>query len=221
VSDVPENLEDFMIKVLHRLLNLRSLDFGMESSFFLHPWCLKTIEIPLTYLRITTSAIPTIVHLMLTQPLPHTLQQFHVKLNNNCKALQINISSVKLLTRMEVLHTFTFSKSFDWHFPEEWTFVDILTSSKVMPILQRMNFSIVIESNDVDHMNHSALFTDYRNVDIHYAFIINDNRLHSEISQYIPHGSQSHPREIGSATFISDCWPDDQLCKTPGQYYVS
>jgi hypothetical protein len=119
------------------------------------------------------------------------------------------------------LHTFTFSKSFDWHFPEEWTFVDILTSSKVMPILQRMNFSIVIESNDVDHMNHSALFTDYRNVDIHYAFIINDNRLHSEISQYIPHGSQSHPREIGSATFISDCWPDDQLCKTPGQYYVS
>jgi len=158
---------------------------------------------------------------MLRQPLRHKLQQFHVKLNDISSYAYLDISTTKLLPPMEASHTFTFVKSFKWHFREEWTEVDILTSSSVMPVLQRMNFSIVINADDLNHMNHSALFTDYRHVDIHYAFVINDNRLHNEINTYVPCDSKSHPRQIASATFISDCWSDDQRFTAPGQHYVS
>ncbi|CAF2577417.1 unnamed protein product [Rotaria sp. Silwood2] len=68
-------------------------------------------------------------------------------------------------------------------------------------------------------MNHSTLFTDYRHVDVHYAFIFDDNRSHSELSKFVPYGSQSHPREIASGTFISECWPDSQPFTTPGENY--
>ncbi len=115
---------------------------------------------------------------MLTQPLRHKLQQFHVKLNNISSYAYLDISTTKLLPRMEASHTFTFVKSFKWHFRKEWTFLDILISSGVMPILRRVNFAIVINADDLTQMNHSALFTDYPHVDIHYAFCINDNRIH-------------------------------------------
>ncbi|CAF0831231.1 unnamed protein product [Rotaria sordida] len=104
---------------------------------------------------------------------------------------------------------------------KEWTLLDMLTSSRVMPILRRMTFSIVINAVDLNHMNHSAIFTDYRHVDVHYAFIFDDNRSHSELSKFVPYGSQSHPREIASGTFISECWPDSQPFETPGEKYVS
>ncbi|CAF3140209.1 unnamed protein product, partial [Rotaria sp. Silwood2] len=213
-----ECLEDLMKKILRGLRALRSLDFGMESSFFLPFWSLEEIKTPLTYLRITTSAIIIIIHLMLTQPLRHTLQQFHVKLNDIHSDPYLDISAAKLLSRMEALHTFTFVKSFNWHFTKEWTFLDILTSS-VMPILRRVNFAIVINTDDLIRMNHSALFTDYRHVDVHYAFVINDDRLHGKLSKYVPCSSQSLPRQIASATFISECWPDNQLFITPSEQY--
>lgn len=216
-----ETQEDFVKKVLQRLRTLRSFDLGTESTFFLFNWCVERIRTPLTYLRITCSTITTIINLMLTQPLPHTLQQFHVKLNDDWSCSHIDISATKFLPRMETLHTFTFVKSFKWHFREEWTFVDILTSSSVMPDLQQMNFSVVINVDDLNDINHSALFTDYRHVDVHYAFIINDNRSHSELSKHIPLGSQSHSRQIASATFIAESWPDNQPFATPGEYYVS
>ncbi|CAF4591276.1 unnamed protein product [Rotaria sp. Silwood2] len=193
-----------MEKVLQHLRALRSLNLGMESSFFLFNWCLETIRTPLTYLRITCSTTTTIIDLMLTQSLPHTLQQFHVKLNNDWSSSHIDISAAKLSPRMEALHTFTFVKSFKWHYREEWTFVDILTSSSHMPVLQRMNFSIVINADDLNDINHSALFTDYRHVDVHYAFIIDDKRSYSELIEYIPFASQCHSRQIASATFIAE-----------------
>jgi len=213
-------LENLMMKMCH-LPNLRSLDFGMDSSFFLHIWRLPTIEAPLTYLRITISAIITITRVMLSEPLRHTLKQLHIKLNDLNRAPYLNISSAQLLARMEALHTFTFFKSFQWHFEEEWTYLDVLTSSRVMPVLRRINFSIVIDTDDLYQMNHSALFTDYRHIDVHYAFIVNDNRPHNELNKYVSSGRQFHPRKIASATFISETWPDNQPFTTPGQYYVS
>ncbi|CAF4224611.1 unnamed protein product, partial [Rotaria sp. Silwood2] len=156
---------------------------------------------------------------MLTHPLRHPLQQFHVKVNDAYTISHYDISDTEFLCRVEALHTFTFVKSFKWHFREEWTFLDILTSSNIMPILRRMNFSIVINADDLNQMNHSEFFTDYRHVDVHFAFIIDDNRLHSELSKYVPCGSQSHPQEIATATFVSDYWPDNQPFTTPDDYY--
>ncbi|CAF3361278.1 unnamed protein product [Rotaria sp. Silwood2] len=123
---------------------------------------------------------------MLTHPLRHPLQQFHVKVNDAYTISHYDISDTEFLCRVKALHTFTFVKPFKWHFGEEWTFLDILTSSNIMPILRRMNFSIVINADDLNQMNHSEFFTDYRHVDVHFAFIIDDNRLHSELSKYVP-----------------------------------
>ncbi|CAM4978380.1 unnamed protein product [Rotaria socialis] len=155
---------------------------------------------------------------MSTTPLACTLQQLHIKMSV-CNDIDRSLHAKGCLPRMEALHTFTFLKSFHSYSSEEWTLVNVLTSSSVMPILRRMNFSIVIARNDLDRMTNSALFTDYRRVDIHYALIINDNRPLFELSKYVPRGSQSHPRQIGSATFMFDYWPHDQPFTTSEQFY--
>jgi hypothetical protein len=213
------NLCEFITKTLNHLSALRLLDLGMESSFFLHRWPFKTIQIPLIYLTITLSTTDALLSIMLTEPLSHTLQQLHINLAHESYHRN-NLDTILLLPRMEALHTFSFVKSFDWHFYLEWTFVNLLTS-RVMPVLRRMNFSLVIDVDDLIRMRNSALFTDFRHIDVHYAFIINDDRPHIELLNYIPHGSQSHSRQIASATFISDCWPDNQPFTTPGRTYVS
>ncbi|CAF4017623.1 unnamed protein product [Rotaria sp. Silwood2] len=115
---------------------------------------------------------------------------------------------------MEVLRTFTFAKSFYWYFDKEWRLIDRITSARVMPILQLMNFASVINSDDLDRMRHSALFNDHRNVAVHYAFIINDGGSHMKLSECVPCGSQTHPRPIGSATFACECLPNNQLFQT-------
>ncbi|CAF4554153.1 unnamed protein product [Rotaria socialis] len=155
---------------------------------------------------------------MSTTPLACTLQQLHIKMSV-CNDIDRSLHAKGCLPRMEALHTFTFLKSFHSYSSEEWTLVNVLTSSSVMPILRRMNFSIVIARNDLDRMTNSALFTDYRRVDIHYALIINDNRPLFELSKYVPRGSQSHPRQIASATFMFDYWPHDQPFTTSEQFY--
>lgn len=158
---------------------------------------------------------------MMTQPLSHTLQQLHITINNVASSPFFLLPDAHFWPRMEALHTFTFVTSFKWHFRNEWALVDTLTSSNVMPLLRRMNFCIVIHIDDLNQINHSALFADYRHIDVNYAFMITDNRQHIELRDYVPHGSQSHPHEIVSATFISEYWPDNQSFKTPGLRYVS
>lgn len=209
-----------MKKICH-LPMLHSLDLGLKPTFFLHIWLLKRIEASLTYLRVTTSTIITITQLMSCQPLRHTLKQFHVKLSDASAIPYPDISCTRYLPRMEALHTFTFVKSFQWHFKEEWTVLDIFSSSNVMPILRRINFSIVIDMDDLYQMNRSSLFTDYRHVDVHYAFIVNDTESQSELLKYVPSGSQSYPRQIAGASFISRCYHNDQPLTTSNQQYVS
>lgn len=47
--------------------------------------------------------------------------------------------------------------------------------------------------------------------------IIDDERPHMELLPYV----QRYSRQIASATFVSQYWPDDQPFNTPGQFYVS
>jgi len=158
---------------------------------------------------------------MITQPLSHTLQQLHITINDVASNSHPRLPYAHFWPQMKVLHTFTFVKSFNWHFSKEWTLIDTLTSSDIMPMLRRMNFCIVIDTDDLHGMHRSALFTDYRHVDVHYAFMINDNRQHIELSDYLQGHSQSHRRQIVSATFISECWPNNQLFKAHDLLYVS
>ncbi|CAF3339028.1 unnamed protein product [Rotaria sp. Silwood2] len=136
-----------------------------------------------------------------------------------CGYRRLSLFDKNALPRMESLHTFTFAKSFKWHSSEEWTFVNVLTTFNVMPVLRRMNFSIVIDVNDLDQMTQSPLFNDDRHIDIHYAFVIHDNRQHCELNQYVPRGSLSHRRQIASATFISEYWPVDKTFMSHKEIY--
>ncbi|CAF4959241.1 unnamed protein product [Rotaria sp. Silwood1] len=213
------NLYEFITEVFHHLPALRSLDLGTEVSFFLHCWNFKTIQTPLINLTITLSTTHALLMIMSTEPLAHTLQRLYITLNDYCNDMEYSLCDINLLPRMKALHTFSFTKSFIWHCIEEWKFIDALTSSRIMPILRRMNFSIVIDVNDLVEMNHSALFTDFRHIDVHYTFIINDDRSHMELREYILHNNKLYSHEIASATFISECWPDNQPFKTPGQKY--
>jgi hypothetical protein len=123
---------------------------------------------------------------------------------------------------MESLHTFTYVKSLKKYSNQEWTFVNVLTSCHVMPILRRMKFSIVIDVNDLNQMIYSPLFNDDRHIDVHYVLMVDDNREHFKLNQHIPpHGSLSHPRQIASATFISESWPIDPTIRDRDEIYVS
>ena len=69
---------------------------------------------PLNYLTITLNSTCTLLDIMLTEPLSHTLQELHIKLARQYD-LENSLDKIHLLPEMKVLHTFSFVKSFDWH----------------------------------------------------------------------------------------------------------
>jgi hypothetical protein len=100
------------------------------------------------------------------------------------------------------LHTFTLMQMFFSKRLIEWTLFEMLTSSKVMPVLRRANVSIFININDINHISSSRLFTDHRHVDVHFVFNLLHYPEYIKVTQYIPRGNRFHTREIVGATFI-------------------
>src|SRR5438105_792562 len=99
------NLFEFTAKVLHRLPVLRSLDFGMESSFYIHKWPFKIIPISLVYLKITIVSTLDLLNIMSTKPLSQTLQELHIKLSGRCCLIYNSVNIMReVLPRMEALH---------------------------------------------------------------------------------------------------------------------
>ncbi|CAF4682911.1 unnamed protein product, partial [Rotaria sp. Silwood2] len=76
------NLFEFVTKIMKNLFGLRSLNFGMETSFFLHRWPFKTIQTLLIYLSVTLSTTCDLLNIMSIQPLTCTLQELHIKLSH-------------------------------------------------------------------------------------------------------------------------------------------
>lgn len=211
VCDRHWNLCQFIKNALDVLSVLEILDFGIEKRRHIHDWPLKLMKSNLTYLRITVLTPFVLFNLMNTEPLCHTLKQLHITLSDAASVSNPRYSDGNVWPRMEALHTFTFIKSFRWHFNNEWFLLDKLTGSDVMPLLRRMNFCIVIDIDDLDRMYRSALFTDYRHVNIHYAFMINDNREHVQLIDSVQRYNQYHQHQIVSATFNSESWPNIHL----------
>ena len=106
-------------------------------------------------------------------------------------------------------------------FPNEWTFIDALTSSTVMPVLQRTKFIISLALSDLNRIGRSALFNDHRRVDVPYAFILTDDLSHTDLDQQIPRGGRSHPRPVVSATFVRTTWDEQRPYALPDKHYVS
>ena len=216
------NLSEFIGNTLNRLPSLQSLDFGTTRTIHLHHWPAERTETPLTYLRVTLASAYTLCCLMKAQPLRRTLQQLHISLSGLAINLPPQVCNQNAWPRMDVLHTFTFAKSSDWHLSEEWYLLDMLSSSHVMPVLRRMNFCIVIDINDIERMYLSSLFTDSRDVHIHYAYVIKSNREHTQLIDYIRHIiNPSHRHKLVSATFLSQVWPQNDLVERYEIFCVS
>ena len=136
---------------------------------------------------------------------------------------QRNFSSVDIDASLSMpsLHTFTFMKPLYYEITEEWTFIDMLTSSEVMPVLKRIHFIVAIRMSDLKRIDQSMLFNDDRNVDVHFAMLLHSNQCHAELTKRIPHGSRSHPRSIASATYLRNTSGYNWSQKLPHGFYVS
>jgi hypothetical protein len=122
---------------------------------------------------------------------------------------------------MSSLRTFTLVKGLHRQFFDEWTLIDALTATTVMPVLERAKLIVALDAADFDRIDRSALFNDHRLVDVQYAFVLNDDRSHTDLDQRIPRGSRSHPRSIVSATFVRRALINNRPSVMPGKIFVS
>lgn len=105
-----------------------------------------------------------------------------------------------VLSKLINLHTFTFVQSISSYNIFEWSIIESLTAPNVMPVLRRMNLAIFLYADDLNRINRSPLFSDDRQVDVQFAFIINDYPLGVQLKHRIPNGSRFHPRQIVGIT---------------------
>ena len=179
------------------------------------------VRAPLTYLRITVLSVDDLFAIMVTRPLSRTLWHLHMKIHDRGRDVTFKVSKMKIAFCVSSLRTFTFVKSLSRRFTAEWTFIDALTSSTVMPVLQRAKLIVSIALSDLNRIGRSALFNDHRRVDLQYAFILNDDLSHSDLDQQIPRGSRYHPRPVVSATFVRTTWDEQEPYAMPDKHYVS
>jgi hypothetical protein len=205
--------------LLTNLPVLRSLDLGM--NYHVTDWPITTAVVPLTYLRVALPSMDILIHLISTSPLSQTLRKLHVKIGTSDINTRSSISTSHLSIRMINLHTFTLVQTFFSVLKIEWTSFEMLTTSKVMPVLRRANISIFIIINDLNRISSLSLFTDHRHVDVHFAFSLINCPQYVEVTQYIPRGNDFHPREIVGVTFIINHWSDRSKWIVDGEPFVS
>ncbi len=199
LGDVSKLIRNF---ALVHLPALRALDLGM--NYHRTGWPIISTTVPLTYLRLCLSGIDILLRLMTTTPLSNTLRQLHIRLiyNDSHKSTpNLSISMVKL-------HTFSLIEVLSSMITIEWAVFEMLTSSKVMPVLRRANVSLCINTNDLYRIGSSPIFIDHRCVDINFAFRVIDYPQYMEVTPFIPCGHRSHPREIVGATLFINDWSD-------------
>ena len=158
---------------------------------------------------------------MKTRPLFATLRYLLVKLRNLGTDQRNLAAEIKALPPMTSLIAFTFVKSLYRQFLDEWSIIDTLTSSTVMPVLQRTKLIATIDASDLNMIKHSALFNDHRLVDVQYAFIVNDDRPHTDFDNRLPQGSRSHRRPIASVSFVRSTTIYGPRHEVPGNFFVS
>ena len=194
---------------------------GFDSSHFIRDWNITPIRVPLTFLRITFHTIKDLLAIMATPPMSTTLRQLHVKLRDNAMNIRLEVPETKIAFCMSSLCTFTFVKALRRQFFDEWTLIDALTSSTVMPVLQRAKLIVALHEHDLNRIDRAALFNDHRCVDVQYAFILNSDLSHTGLDQRIPRGSRFHPRSITSATFVKRDLISNRPYAMPEKRYVS
>ena len=205
--------------LLFQLPALRSLDLGV--NYYGTGWPFTTVMVPLTYIRVSLPYIGILVKLLSTSPLSDTLRHLHVQAGND----QFDFSRYDLISTvpppMVNLHTFTLVQTFFSMLTIEWKHVEMLTSSKVMPVLRRANVALFVNINDFSRISSAPLFTDHRQVAVNFALSLVDCPRYNEMTQFIPRGSRFHPRETAGATFIVNHWCEKSNRLNNGDPYVS
>ncbi|CAF0955603.1 unnamed protein product [Adineta steineri] len=211
VSHPQVRLEAFMENVLPHLNALRSLDLGQGIDVGLPLWHVTTIECSLNYLRIPLQHINQLCQVMSLEKLSTTLEELHVAMRSLDAGGYNELPDELVLSKMNNLHSFSLVQSIFTDNRIEWSTIEILTAANVMPVLRKMNLILFISLDDMDCIKKSALFTDNRQIDIQFAFIMDENSLATQLSEYIPHGSRFHPREIVGITCMAHCLtPEDR-----------
>ncbi len=187
--------------VLSHLTSLRSLDLGQDTGFGLVNWHITAIQSPLNYLRVSLTDTEHLYDVISAETLSTTLEQLHVTLRSHdwIRELQTLSEGLEFHPMMH-LHTFTLIQSIFSEDRIEWSTIELLTAPKVMPVLRRMNLAIFISINDVNRINDSLLFTDDRQIDVQFAFIIDNAFPGVQQSYQMPYGSRFHPREVVGVT---------------------
>lgn len=179
----------------------------MGTDYSYPRWRRTATIVPLTYLRIHLLSLDSLIRVMSTPPLCHTLRQLHVLLGASGSETCFGKLTSKICIQMIHLHTFTFLQKCISSITIEWTDFEVLISSKVMPVLRRANVSIFLSIDSLKSLRSSSLFTDHRHVDVHFAFHLLNSSEHIQGTQYIPHGNHFHPREIvGVKLVIVNGW---------------
>ena len=207
--------------LLEHLPRLRSLDLGSNTGQFIMNWRIAPVQVPLTHLRITVNTRLELLLIMATKPLCDTLRELHVKTRDITGDRTFRLSDYDASLCMSSLQRLTLMKPLHYETSEEWVFIDILTSPEIMPALERIHFIVAIGSSDLEKIDQSMLFNDDRNVDVHFAILLNDNQCHAELTKRIPDGSRSHPRSVASATYWRNTSGYDWSQKRPDRFSVS
>ena len=207
------------IIVIH-LPELRCLDMGMDYSYI--RWKSTATIVPLTYLRLHLLSLDTLISVMSTPPLSDTLRELHVLLGTSSSQTCYGKLTSNISIQMVHLHTFTFLQKCFSSLTIKWANFEVLTSSKVMPVLRRANVSIFLGIDSFNSLRSSSLFTDHRHVDVHFAFHLINSSEYLRATQYIPHGNNFHSREIIGAKFVivNEC-SDRSQCSFDDDPFVS
>ncbi len=190
-----------MENVLPHLSSLRSLNLGEDTGLGLTNWHIDTIKSPLKYLRVSLEGISHLCDLMSTETLSTTLEQLHVTMRSAYPRKNI-LPKELMLRKMINLHTFSFVQSIFSNNRIAWSAIESLTTPNVMPVLRRLNLGVFITINDLKFINTSSLFIDNRQIDVQFAFIVDEVSIDIHQRDQVPHGSRFHPREIVGATCV-------------------
>ena len=145
--------------------------------------------------------------LMSLESLSSTVEQFHVTMRSQycipddfpmqmILPMELDLSMELAVHPMTHLHTFVFVQSMFSESSIEWSTIEHLTTSNVMPVLRQVKLAMLITADELYSINGSSLFTDDRRVDVHFAFIIKKTTPDFPSSQAMLHASRSHPREV-------------------------
>ena len=137
-----------------------------------------------------------------TETLPQTLEQLHVTLRNMNTRRRYVLLKEMILPTMSQLHTFTLVQSIFADGRIQWSTIEFITGPNVMPCLRRLKLAMFLAVDDLARLNGSSLFTVDRQIDVQFAFIVDDNSLGTLMSDHVPHGSRFHPRQLVGATCV-------------------